>query len=945
MKIIKRDGTPQSVSLDKITTRVRKMAKGLKVEPVKISQIVVGVLYDGISTKEIDEAIVSECSSRITDHPDYGTVASNILISRLEKETSGFRPTTELLNNRGLLDPDYYAFVSKHYDEIEAMIDYERDYNKEYFSSATMLNTYLLKVDGEVVERPQDMYARTAIAVAKESGSMSDVKELYDSMSMGLYTHATPTLFNSGLKLQQLSSCFLLGMEDDSIDGIFNTFGDIAKISKVAGGIGVHISNIRSKNSPIGNGVGTSDGVVPMLKVLNNIGRYVNQSGKRNGSIAVYMEPHHPDVMDFLELKKPTGSEDLRTRDLFLALWVSDLFMERVRDFKDWSFFDPHECPGLQDVYGDEYKALYEKYESEGKATATIPAKKVFEKILDSQAESGVPYITFKDTVNKHSNQKNIGVVKSSNLCVTGDTKITVKDLDGQVKEINIADLGDFDWKGYKVLSHNIETKVNEFKEILDFGMTAKDSHIESVSEYENPDKFVKCTTQHKFYTNHGYLEAKAIPLWFDGWTGVSKIAKNDPTLDQLPVGVGSKGESIKLVRRMIDVSENDRADVADVYDITVADNENFFANDILVHNCNEIVQVSGQVEQDDGTTALEQAVCNLASISLPAFVKGGKIDYKELFEVSKIATKNLNRVIDINYYPTEATRRSNMRHRPVGLGIQGLADVYFKLSVPFESAEASEINKNIMAVIYYGALTASNEIAKEQGHSYSTFKGSPFSKGIFQFDSYGVEPITKVSDDFTMDWDTLRQNVIEYGMANSLLTALMPTASTGILMGNIGACFEAQNSNIFKRKTLSGEFININKYLVWDLEKLGLWDSAMMNKIMSENGSVQNIQEIPENLREVYKTVWEISQKNVVNMSTDRQKYIDQTQSLNIFLDTPEFSKMGACLFHNWKNGGKTGQYYLRTKPSTSNVKMTTTTTNAPKVIDEPEECLTCSA
>lgn len=762
MHVTKRNGVKQPVCLDKITNRVRILSHGLDIDPIIVAQKAVAGLFDGITTVEIDTYLSETAAALTVENPDYSYVAARIKVNALHKDTSGFIDATERLYQDGLLRDDYYRKVIENQDTIQNMLTYERDYDFDYFALTTLIRAYLLKIDDAYVERPQDMFMRTAITCGcGDTFDAQAVKRTYDMISEGYYTHATPTLFNSGLKMQQLSSCFLISMEDDSIDGIFNTIKDCALISKTAGGIGLHAHNIRGAGSVIKSTNGKSNGLIPFLKIFNETARSVDQGGgKRKGSFAVYLEPWHTDIEAFLELRKNTGAEQFRARDLFYALWIPDLFMQRVEQGGDWTLMSESECPGLSDVYGTAFNALYEKYESEGKGT-TIKAQTLMGKIIEAQIETGQPYMLYKDSINEKSNQKNIGVIKSSNLCA-------------------------------------------------------------EIVEYSDKD---------------------------------------------------------------------------------------------------------------------ETAVCNLASIALPKFVNtDGTYDYDSLYDVARLATRNLNRVIDINYYPTEKTERSNMRHRPIGLGIQGLADVFFKMKIAYDSAEARTINKLIFETIYFGCVTESMDMAKTDG-AYSTFQGSPISQGQFQFDMWGVTPSGK------WDWDGLRADIKKYGVRNSLTTACMPTASTGIILGNTET-FQVQTSNIYKRQTLSGEFLLVNRYLVKELMNRQLWTKDMRDKIIVEDGSIQNIPTIPSDIKDIYKTVWETSQKIVIDMAAERSPYIDQTQSMNLWLANPTFSKVGSMHMYAWKQGLKTGMYYLRSRSAVDAVKMTVSDqkSETPEQ-NAPEDCLTCSA
>ena len=774
MTVTKRNGDKEAISLDKITNRVSVLSTGLNIDPIVVVQKAVPGLYNEITSTEIDTYLAETAASLTVEHPDYSYLAARIKANSLHKDTPGFIIATKNLFDDGLLREEYYNKVMASAEDIESIIDYDRDYNFDYFAFTTLIRAYLLKFENKTIERPQDLWMRVALTVSGDAFNFDKVKETYDSLSNGYYTHATPTLFNSGLKMQQLSSCFLIGMEDDSIEGIFNTIKDCALISKTAGGIGMHAHNIRGSGSRIKSTNGKSNGLIPFLKIFNETAKSVDQGGgKRKGSFAVYLEPWHADIEQFLELRKNTGAEEFRARDLFYALWIPDLFMKRVEDDGNWTLMSEHECPGLSDAYGDDFVNLYEKYEKEIPHLEKIKARDLMSKIIEAQIETGQPYMLYKDAINNKSNQKNIGVIKSSNLCA-------------------------------------------------------------------------------------------------------------------------------------------------------------------------EIVEYSDKSET---------SVCNLASIALPKFIKKSKskkkeYDYKALYKIAKLATKNLDEVIDINFYPTNKTETSNSKHRPIGLGIQGLADVFFELEIAYDSEEAKDINKLIFETIYFGALEASHELAKEKG-AYSTFEGSPLSQGKFQFDMWDTSP----SD--MWDWATLREKIKKDGVRNSLTTACMPTASTGIILGNTET-FQIQTSNIYKRQTLSGEFLLVNRHLVKALSKRNLWNKEMRDKIILENGSVQNISNFPEDLKETYKTVWETSQKSVIDMAADRAPFIDQTQSMNLWLSTPTFGKVNSMHMYAWKKGLKTGMYYLRSRSAVDAVKVTVSSEKVAKEdfiksqvteSNEPEDCLTCSA
>ncbi|MBI1858394.1 MAG: ribonucleoside-diphosphate reductase subunit alpha [Candidatus Melainabacteria bacterium] len=749
MLVVKRDGRQETVKFDKVTARIQKLCYSLNplVQPVEVAKKVIQGIYDGVTTSELDNFAAEVAASLTAKHPDYAKLASRIAISNLHKNTkkSFFQTMTDLYEyvdkkngkKAPLIAEDVYKIIQDNAELLDSTIIYDRDFGYDYFAFKTLEKSYLLRIDGEVVERPQHMLMRVAVGIHK-----ADIKaaiETYNLMSERWFTHATPTLFNAGTPKPQLSSCFLLTMKEDSIEGIYDTLKQCAKISQSAGGIGVNIHDIRATGSYIRGTNGTSNGIIPMLKVFNDTARYVDQGGgKRKGSFAIYLEPWHADVFEFLELRKNHGKEELRARDLFYAFWVPDLFMKRVEENGTWSLFCPNEAPGLSASWGEEFEALYEKYEKEGKARKTVKAQELWFAILESQIETGTPYLLYKDACNSKSNQQNLGTIKSSNLCT-------------------------------------------------------------EIIEYTSSD---------------------------------------------------------------------------------------------------------------------EVAVCNLASIALPMFVIDGKFDHKKLFEITRVVTKNLNKVIDVNYYPVEEARRSNKRHRPIGIGVQGLADVFILLRMSFDSEEARKLNKEIFETIYFGAMTASKDLAKKEG-PYETYEGSPVSKGIFQYDMWLVTPSNR------WDWGTLKDEVKKYGVRNSLLIAPMPTASTSQILGN-NECFEPYTSNLYVRRVLSGEFIVVNKHLMRDLVGLGMWNEELKNKIVAHNGSIQNIEEIPDTIKEIYKTAWEIKQRSLVDMAADRGAFICQSQSLNLFVEKPDFTKLTSMHFYGWKKGLKTGMYYLRTKAAADAIKFT---------------------
>ncbi len=751
MQVIKRSGKSESVSFDKITARIKKLCYGLDtryVSHIEIAKKVIQGLYDGVTTTELDNLAAETAATMATIHPDYASLAARIAVSNLHKNTDkSFYKTMKGLHeyidpktgdNAGLISDEVIEIIKENKDRLDSSLIFDRDYEFDFFGFKTLERSYLLRRDGNVVERPQHMLMRAALGI--HGKDIDSAIETYELMSEKWFIHATPTLFNACTPKPQLSSCFLLSMTDDSIGGIFETLTRCAKISQSAGGIGLSIHNIRAKGSYIKGTGGTSNGIVPMLRVYNDTARYVDQGGgKRKGAFAMYLEPWHADIMDFLDLKKNHGKEEMRARDLFYAMWISDLFMQRVEEDGQWSLFCPNEAPGLYDTYGGEFEALYHKYEQEGRARKTIKAQELWFKILESQIETGTPYMLYKDACNRKSNQKNLGTIRSSNLCT-------------------------------------------------------------EIVEYTAPD---------------------------------------------------------------------------------------------------------------------EVAVCNLGSIALQKFVNGpGDYDFDKLFEISTILTKNLNKVIDVNYYPIEEARNSNMRHRPVGIGVQGLADAFLKMKYPFESDEAKRLNREIFETIYYAAVKTSCELAKKEG-AYQTFEGSPMSKGEFQFDMWGVTPTNR------WDWESLRKDVMKYGVRNSLLLAPMPTASTSQILGN-NECFEPYTANIYTRRTLSGEYIVVNKHLLKDLIQLGMWNEEMREMLMASNGSVQNIEGVPEELKQLYKTTWEISMKAIIDMAADRGAYICQSQSMNLFMENPNFAKLSSMHFYAWKKGLKTGMYYLRSKAAVDPIKFT---------------------
>jgi ribonucleoside-diphosphate reductase alpha chain len=767
MYVHTRSGEKEPIKFDKITDRISRLAKGLNsdfVDSSIIAQKVINGIYDGITTRELDQLAAETAAYLATQHPDYNKLAGKIAVSNLHKETKGcFSEVIKSLysyvnpatgEKSPLVSDELYNAVIENAERLDKAIVDSRDFSYDYFGLKTLERSYLLRVDGKIVERPGQMLMRVSVGI--HSNDIDAAIETYNLMSQKIFTHASPTLFNSGTNKPQLSSCFLLTMQDDSVDGIYDTLKQTALISQTAGGIGLSIHNIRAKGSFIKGTNGTSNGIVPMLKVFNDTARYIDQGGgKRKGSFAIYLEPWHADIHEFLELKKNTGKDEARARDLFYALWIPDLFMKRVEADGMWSLFCPHECPGLADTYGAEFEKLYTKYEEAGKAKKTIRAQDLWFEILESQIETGSPYMLYKDSVNEKSNQKNLGTIKSSNLCT-------------------------------------------------------------EIMEYTAPD---------------------------------------------------------------------------------------------------------------------EVAVCNLASVALNKFVntETREYDHKKLYDTVYRMTKNLNRIIDINYYPVPEAKKSNLRHRPIGLGVQGLADTFFLMRYPFESEKALELNRDIFETIYFAAMTASKDAAIKEG-PYETYEGSPVSQGLFQYDLWIKKPESN-----RWDWDSLKKEVAEYGVRNSLLVAPMPTASTSQILGN-NECFEPITSNIYVRRVLSGEFAVVNRYLVQDLIDAGLWNDQLRNEIIAQNGSVQNIDRIPEDIKELYKTVWEIKQRSIIDMAVARSPFIDQGQSMNVHMESPNFGKLSSMHFYAWKNGLKTGMYYLRSRAAVNAVQFTVKNDNAENQANSPQ-------
>ena len=918
MNVIKRDGSTEPVSFDKVLARIRKAATGLTVNFTRLAQLTLAEIHDGVKTAELDELAARIAISYTTDHPDWGTLSARIIVSNCQKNaparfSDGIAILSDLKDVAGLpapaIHPDVTAFVAAHKEELDAMIKPEHDFLLDYFGFKTLERAYLMRDrTGRIIETPQYMWLR--VAVGLWFPDIARIQTTYELMSAKAFTHATPTLFNSGSPRPQLSSCFLIAMKGDSVDGIFDTLKECAQISKYAGGIGLHVHNIRAQGTLIAGTGGTSNGLLPMLRVFNNTARYIDQGGnKRNGSFAVYLEPWHADTPAFLKMKSNTGSEEERARDLFYALWIPDLFMRRVEAAGSWSLFCPHEAPGLADVSGPEFDALYERYEREGRAKKVVEAQKLWSDILVSQIETGTPYLLYKDAANSKSNQKNLGTIKSSNLCVAPHTRLSILTDTGDQVSLPIASLAGKEvtvWNGHRY------TRVTPVK------TGADEPLIRIVVSLNHTRSSVECTYEHKFIMESDESLATA-----------PRVPARDLVIgDRLYAWRDAKGQ---LIYQTV-VAIEEVPELSDTYCFTEHENNVGIFNGILTGQCTEIIEYSSPEET---------AVCNLASLALPYFVtKDRTFDFDRLRSVVATVTENLNRVIDINYYPTESTRRSNMRHRPVGLGVQGLADVFALLGLPWESEGAALLNRQIFEHIYYAALTTSTHLAEESG-PYETFAGSPMSKGLLQPDLWNLDPASYATA-ATLDWSALRSRASK-GIRNSLLVAPMPTASTSQILGYT-ECIEPTTTNLYARRTLAGEFTVINKYLVADLLAQGLWNKALKDRILSANGSIQAIEEIPITTKALYKTVWEIKQKVLIDMAADRGAFICQSQSLNLFVPDPTIAKLSSMHFYGWKKGLKTGIYYLRTKSAVQAIKFTVETSKKEEA-KSPEECLLCSS
>jgi ribonucleoside-diphosphate reductase alpha chain len=1081
MFVIKRNGDRQQVLFDKITERISNLVdmspKLETIDPTVIAQKVIQGVCTGITTQKLDCLAAETAAYMSTIHPDYDKLASRLVISNLHKETESdylkvadklFNYFNKKINSPSpLISKETYDVIKNNIDVIQKALDYDRDYGYDYFGFKTLERSYLIKADEQIIERPQHQIMRVAIGI--HGNNISKVLETYDLMSKRYYTHATPTLFNAGTNNQQLSSCFLLSMKDDSIEGIYSTLKQSALISKGAGGIGVSISNVRASQSYIKSSNGYSNGIVPMLRVFNDTARYVNQGSKRKGAFATYLEPWHADIEDWLELKKNHGKEELRCRDLFYGLWIPDLFMKRVEADELWSLMCPNECPGLYGNWGEQFDELYLKYEKEGKARKTVKAQDLWFQIVNSQIETGMPYMLYKDAVNRKSNQKNLGTIRSSNLCVSGDTFILTDKGQIQIKELVDQDVNVWngeEWSPTTVyqtgkdkdllkvtLSNGVEIKCTPEHKFYITGGSKNQQKIKieaqnlkensNLIKYKLPtldlpsDRDMKYPYTHGAFCGDGYVKTYPnnpnyhpilylyhekrklleymnynsysetesdkrynlvlpkdieqkffVPLnqsivtqlrWFEGYCdmdgcitrsksqgidigsinkdfllkiklmlqsmGVDSKVKlmHDEGIRKLPSknGVEREGFAQKLYRLLITsvglyhlsllgfspkrlkfeekepkmdtsqyikvVSVEKLLETENTYCFTEDKRHMGMFNGVLTGQCTEIVEF---------TSPDDVAVCNLASIALPMFIENGKFNHQKLYDVAYHVIGNLNRVIDVNHYPVSEAKNSNLKHRPVGLGCQGLADAFIMLRLPFDSKEAKKLNKEIFETIYFASATSSCDLSKING-PYSSFEGSPASKGILCNDMWNVK------DSGRWDFNKLRENIVKYGLRNSLLIAPMPTATTSQILGN-NECFEPFTTNIYSRRVLAGEFTIINKHLVRDLLELGKWNTEIKDKIISQGGSVQGIKEIPKDLQILYRTAWELKMKDLIDMSADRGAFVDQSQSFNIFMETPNKAKVTSMHFYGWKAGLKTGMYYLRTRPAVNAIQFT---------------------
>ena len=1066
MYVVKRNGHKEIVSFDKILKRIKKVGleANIKLNYTSLVMKVIDQLYSGISTTKIDELTAEQCASMSSTNLDYNALAGRITVSNHHKNTkaSFYQVMKELYQYKDQHNRTYHMISEELYktmtfygkEKVDSLCDYSRDYLIDYFGFKTLERAYMMRINKRIVERPQHMWLRVSMGI--HGKDWDRVVETYNYMSQKYFTHATPTLFNAGTPNPQLSSCYLMAMEDDSIDGIFNTLKDCALISKWAGGIGLHIHNIRAAGSQIRGTNGTSNGIVPMLKVFNNTAKYVDQGGgKRNGSFAIYLEPWHADIEMFLQMRKNHGDEELKARDLFYALWVPDLFMERVKTGGKWTLMCPNECPGLSDAIGDDFVALYTQYENENRGRVTMEARDLWFQILDSQMETGTPYLLYKDAANRKSNQQNVGVIKSSNLCVSPGTMVLTDKGQYPIYSLcpdNHSELTRSQYESVRVWNGN------EFSEVQ---VKKTNTNVSFITVNTTDGAKLTCTPYHKFYIRDGngsvvtkeakeLLPGDIVDTW--AWPavdsdeilptrkdsnefllklhkiGMDDVKKNallDPSKSiQVPVNKqirykmawfsafiepfvleavekdisliavpsasqqvledfkymmqicgfntvihyyitatetvnGAIGEwrltmaqlrylnslghiyfPTELARKTVVLPELSKTEydsiemqpivrIRSVTPCSLIDDSYCFSepkehagifNGIRTGQCTEILEYSDENET---------AVCNLASIALPAFIKDGQFDFEEFHKVTRIVTRNLNRVIDINFYPTPKTRVSNMRHRPIGLGVQGLADVFFLLKYSFSSPEAKRLNTDIFETMYHAALTESCIMAQEEG-PYETFQGSPASQGKLQFDLWNVQPNRS-------DWDSLKADIQKHGLRNSLLVAPMPTASTSQILG-YNECIEPVTSNIYSRRTLAGEFILVNKYLMREMMEKNLWNETFKNHMVANNGSIQSLEYLDAETRERYRTVWEIPMRDLIDMAADRGAYVCQSQSLNLWMEDPNYNTMTSMHFYSWKKGLKTGIYYLRRRPRHQAQQFTIEP-------EKKEECLMCSA
>ena len=979
MQVIKRDGKSETISFDKITKRISDLCFGLEnVDPLLIAKDTINGIFDGIKTTDLDILSADICATKSHHHPEYNKLGGRILVSNIIKTTEEkYIDVVQKQYDAGIISENFYKFVLSNEDEIQKMFDYQRDYLFDYFAIKTLERSYLFKINGKIVERPQHIWMRVAIQVhglIDQENQLSLLKETYDLLSTLHFTHATPTLFNSGTNKPQLSSCYLFSC-DDNLEDIFKMISDVAKISKWAGGIGLSLSNIRAKGSMIKGTNGKSEGIIPLCKTLEMVGRYINQGGKRQGSIACYLEPFHADIYAFIELRKNTGDENLRARDLFIALWVPDLFMKRIQEDGDWTLMCPDECKGLVDSYGEEFEQLYISYEKANKGRKTVKARDLWNHILENQIETGMPYISYKDTVNRKNMQKQLGVIRNSNLCVAPETMILTSNGYYSIQSLENQDVNvwnGFEFSETKVLKTGENQSLitvtfsngssldctpyhkfyigNDNETVVDAqdlkeGMKLIDCKFPVITEGTNDDEkgevplYQDISIKLKwlenlfntigFIDNNGYqisspdrtfIENTKYLLQTLGCNPHSKVS-NFSCIYCLQVSNSDMSSLSKLgfhtnlfnmsiipsknnTKYIFVTSVTNTGRISDTYCFTEHKRNMGIFNGVLTGQCNEIALFSNK----DNI-----AVCNLSSICLPQFIENGVFNFEKLQYVSGVATRNLNNVIDVNFYPTPETSKTNFANRPIGVGVQGIANVYCMLGLPFGSDEARLLSRRIFENIYYGCVKMSIQLAKEKG-SYESYKNSPHSNGLLQFDLHD-------NVNLTLDWSEIKKDLALYGIRNSLLTALMPTASTSQIMSN-NECFEPYTSNIYLRKTLAGEFTVVNQHLIYDLQKLGLWNDKVYEEILYDNGSVQKVSLIPDHIKKVYKTAFELKMTDMLKQAVERGPFIDHMQSMNLFMPKPDFALLNSSHFYSWKNGLKTGMYYLRTQPTVDAVK-----------------------